>query len=64
MHAARLGTFMSLLDDVVNTGAHLIAACRKLDSSKREVVLACTFAATTDNRRAAPFVLQEQVFNL
>jgi hypothetical protein len=30
MHAARLGALMSLLDDVVNTGAHLIATCRKL----------------------------------
>ena len=53
-----------LVDDVWTLGGDLKAACRKLESPERSVILACTVAHTTHEHVDNPIVVQERMINL
>jgi hypothetical protein len=53
-----------LVDDVWTLGGHLKAACWKLESPKRSVVLACTVARTTHEYVENPIEVQEHSIDL
>jgi hypothetical protein len=53
-----------LLDDVCTSGAHIIGACWKLTSPKREIVLASAFGRTTSIQLDAPISVREETLNI
>jgi hypothetical protein len=53
-----------LVDDVWTLGGHLKAACWKLASSRRSVILACTVAHTTHEHVDKPVGVQEHTIDL
>jgi hypothetical protein len=53
-----------LVDDVWTLGGHLKAACRKLASPGRSIILAATVAHTTHQHVDAPISVQEHTIDL
>jgi hypothetical protein len=53
-----------LVDDVWTMGGHLKAACWKLASPRRSVILACTVAHTTHDHVDKPVDVQEHILDL
>jgi hypothetical protein len=53
-----------LIDDVWTLGGHLKAACRKLKSPQRSIILACTVAHTTHEHVDEPVAVQEHTIDL
>jgi hypothetical protein len=52
-----------LVDDVWTTGGHLRAACWKLASPSRSIILACTVAHTTHEHVDKPVDVQEHILD-
>lgn len=53
-----------LVDDVCTSGGHLKAACWKLASPRRSIILACTVAQTTHEHIDKPISVQEHTIDL
>lgn len=53
-----------LLDDVCTSGAHMIGACWKLKSPKRNVVLGAAFGRTTSLQLDAPISVREETIDI
>jgi hypothetical protein len=53
-----------LLDDVCTSGAHMIGACWRLNSSRRNIILGATFGRTTDVQLSAPISVREEMLDI
>jgi hypothetical protein len=53
-----------LLDDVCTSGAHMIGACWRLKSPKRNVILGAAFGRTTDVQLSAPISVRAETLDI